>query len=128
MPKIHYAFDLSGVYHEISHDFPIASATELDRGVAVQLSSNLVVAATLGTHVPLGITAQASEVGDTTVRVFCSPTAVFRAKPADVGVDLTTDDVGDIVDGIRIFKIDTIRNEIWFLLNTHTLAPIRAVV
>jgi hypothetical protein len=106
--KFTYAYDLSGATVPMIRSFPIAAATAIEFGEMVKLAGGFVVA--VGDQDQddpyLGIAAEShdgsTETG-TTIRVYCSPTAVFKCKPnvvstADSGSDTTWVD-GELVAG-----------------------------
>jgi hypothetical protein len=84
--KLTYAYDLSGATVPMIRSFPIAAATAIELGEMVKLSGGFVVAVgDQDSDDPyLGIAAEphdgSTEVG-TKIRVYCSPTAVFKCKP-----------------------------------------------
>ena len=90
-----YAYDLSGCTFPVIKEFPIATGTAIELGEVVKLSAGFVVA--VGDQDQddpyLGIAAEAHD-GATTgrqtglvIKVYCSPTAVFKVKPASVVAD-----------------------------------------
>jgi hypothetical protein len=106
--KLTYAYDLSGATVPMIRSFPIAAATAIEFGEMVKLAGGFVVA--VGDQDQddpyLGIAAEShngsTETG-TTIRVYCSPTAVFKCKPnvvstADSGNGTTWVD-GELVAG-----------------------------
>jgi hypothetical protein len=83
-----YAYDLSGCAYPVIKEFDCADATALSKGEAVLLpvaasgTTGIVTAGgTTYTTGYLGVTAEAKAANDGKVRikVYCSPTAVFRA-------------------------------------------------
>ena len=83
-----YAYDLSGCAYPVIKEFDCADATALSKGEAVLLpvaasgTTGIVTAGgTTYTAGYLGVTAEAKVANDgkTRIRVYCSPTAVFRA-------------------------------------------------
>lgn len=81
-----YAYDLSGCAYPVIKEFPIATSTNVSRGEVVGLTAGLVVEVDSDQDDPiLGIAAEnhdGSTAGQTglTIKVYCSPTAVFRYK------------------------------------------------
>lgn len=88
---IKYKYDLSGNDAEVIIEFPIAAATNVGIGRAVKLTAGLVVTAVADeTAAILGVTAevhtgsadlQNPRNNGKTIKVSCSPTAVFGSKP-----------------------------------------------
>jgi hypothetical protein len=106
--KFTYAYDLSGATVPMIRSFPIAAATAIEFGEMVKLAGGFVVAVGDADQDDpyLGIAAEShdgsTETG-TTIRVYCSPTAVFKCKPnvvstADSGNGTTWVD-GELVAG-----------------------------
>ena len=114
--KIQYAFDLSGAQTPLILPFPIAYNTNVEYGEIVKLSGGFVTNATASTPDDddpyLGIAAESHDGSSdgqtgTTIKVYCSPGAVFRCKPnivstADSGNGTTWVDaeVGAVADDI----------------------------
>jgi hypothetical protein len=108
--KLTYAYDLSGATVPMIRSFPIAAATAIELGEMVKLSGGFVVAiGDADQDDPyLGIAAEAHDGASEgqkglTIRVYCSPTAVFKCKPnvvstADSGNGTTWVD-GELVAG-----------------------------
>lgn len=101
--RISYAYDLSGIDYAVEREFDIAAATVIERGevVRLNLATGLIVAVgDVDQDDPyLGVASEAhTGVADTLnprsngtkIRVWCSPTAVFKCKPGIV----TTADSG----------------------------------
>lgn len=105
-----YSHDLSGTDRPAIKEFPIASATVIERGEKVMLSGGKIVASDEDSAA-IGISADPHDGSSdgqkgTTIRVYCSPTAVIECIPAcsieaDSGsttnsfVDATLDDHAD---------------------------------
>jgi hypothetical protein len=108
--KLRYAYDLGGSTVPMIRSFPIATGTAIEEGEMVKLAGGFVVAVgDVDQDDPyLGIAAEAHDgatVGQTgiEIRVYCSPTAVFKCKPnvvstADSGNGTTWVD-GELVAG-----------------------------
>jgi hypothetical protein len=108
--KLRYAYDLGGSTVPMIRSFPIATGTVIEEGEMVKIAGGFVVAiGDADQDDPyLGIAAEAHDgatVGQTglTIRVYCSPTAVFKCKPnvvstADSGNGTTWVD-GELVAG-----------------------------
>lgn len=82
-----YAYDLSGCTYPVIKEFPIATNTAIEQGEIVKLSAGFVVAiGDADQDDPyLGVAAEAhdgSTAGQTgtAIKVYCSPTAVFKVK------------------------------------------------
>lgn len=83
------AYDLSGVQYPIMQEFDIAGNTAIKMGEAVKLVADFVVSIgeTTQTAAYLGVAAEshdgvtAGRQSGGKIRVWCSPTAVFRCKP-----------------------------------------------
>jgi len=93
-----YAYDLSGCAYPVIKEFDCADATALSKGEAVLLpvaasgTTGIVTAGgTTYTTGYLGVTVEAKVASDGKVRikVYCSPTAVFRAVPIETTVSAT---------------------------------------
>lgn len=88
---ISYKYDLSGIDKPLVMEFPIATGTAILVGSEVKMASGLIVLATLTeTGATIGVAAEPhTGVADTlnpranglVIKVYCSPTAVFGAKP-----------------------------------------------
>jgi hypothetical protein len=96
--KLTYAYDLSGATVPMIRSFPIAAATAIELGEMVKLSGGFIVAVgDQDSDDPyLGIAAEphdGASDGQTglKIRVYCSPTAVYKCKPGTV----STADSGD---------------------------------
>jgi hypothetical protein len=96
--KLTYAYDLSGATVPMIRSFPIATATAIELGEMVKLSGGFIVAVgDQDSDDPyLGIAAEphdGASDGQTglKIRVYCSPTAVYKCKPGTV----STADSGD---------------------------------
>lgn len=81
-----YAYDLSGCTYPVIKEFPIAATTNISRGEVVGLTAGLVVEVDQDQDDPiLGVAAEdhdgttAGQTG-TKIKVYCSPSAVFRYK------------------------------------------------
>jgi hypothetical protein len=108
--KFTYAYDLSGSTVPMIRSFPIAAATAIEEGELVKLSGGFIAAVgdTDQDDPYLGIAAEPHDGSSdgqkgTTIRVYCSPTAVFKCKPnvvstADSGNGTTWVD-GELVAG-----------------------------
>jgi hypothetical protein len=108
--KISFAYDLSG-YADIVKEFPIAATTAIEKGEVVKIVAGKVVAIgdTDQDDPYLGVAAEPHD-GSTdgrqsgiVIKVYCSPTAVFKCKPgivstADSGSKTTWVD-GELVAG-----------------------------
>lgn len=90
-----YAYDLSGCTYPVIKEFDCADGTALSKGEAVLLpvaasgTTGIVTAGgTTYTAGYLGVTAEAKVASDgkTRIRVYCSPTAVFRADAIETTV------------------------------------------
>jgi len=81
-----YAYDLSGCTYPVIKEFPIATDTNVSMGEVVALSAGLVVEVDADNDDPvLGVSAEnhdGSSTGQTgtKIKIYCSPTAVFRLK------------------------------------------------
>lgn len=93
-----YAYDLSGTAFPVIKEFDIADATAVSKGEAVLLpvaASGTIGVVTAGgttyTTGYLGVTAEskAANDGKTRIKVYCSPTAVFKADPIVTTVTAT---------------------------------------
>lgn len=94
--KISYAYDLAGIDYAVIREFDIATDTAIELGEVVVLSEGKVIAVAAPEDLDdpvLGVAAEAhTGVADTLnprsdglrIKVFCSPTAVFKCKPAVV--------------------------------------------
>jgi hypothetical protein len=96
--KLTYAYDLSGATVPMIRSFPIAANTAIELGEMVKLSGGFIVAVgDQDSDDPyLGIAAEphdGASDGQTglKIRVYCSPTAVYKCKPGTV----STADSGD---------------------------------
>lgn len=81
-----YSFDLSGTDRPTIVSFPIASATVIERGEKVMLSGGKIVASDEDSAA-IGIAADPHDGSSdgqtgTSIRVYCSPTAVIECRPA----------------------------------------------
>lgn len=107
--KISYAYDLSGGEIPVIREFDIATATAIEKGevVKLDLATGLVVAVgdTDQDDPYLGVAAEEhTGVANTLnprsnglkIKVFCSPTAVFKCKPAIV----STADSGTVTNWV----------------------------
>lgn len=84
--NIQYAYDLSGSAYPVIKEFDIASNTAIEMGEAVVLTAGFVTAIgdTDQDDPYLGVAAEDHDgVNNTSTRikVYCSPTAVFKCKP-----------------------------------------------
>lgn len=81
-----YAYDLSGCAYPVIKEFPIATSTNVSKGEVVALTAGLVVEVDADQDDPLlGVAAEnhdGSSAGQTgtMIKVYCSPTAVFKTK------------------------------------------------
>lgn len=90
-----YAYDLSGCTFPVIKEFPIAAATAIEKGEIVKLSAGFVVAiGDADQDDPyLGVSCEAHDgstsgrQSGTVIKVYCSPTAVFKVKPPSVVAD-----------------------------------------
>lgn len=114
MANFEYAYDLSGCTYPVIREFDIASNTVIEKGEVVKLVAGFVVAVgdTDQDDPYLGVATEEHDgVADTMnprangtrIKVYCSPTAVFKCKPnvistADSGNTTTWVD-GEIVAG-----------------------------
>lgn len=114
--KISYAYDLSGIDYAVEREFDIASSTVIEKGevVRMNLATGYVVAVgdTDQDDPYLGVAAEAHtgvadtmnpRLNGTRIKVWCSPTAVFKCKPgivstADSGTSTNWVD-GELVAG-----------------------------
>ncbi|MHB8916540.1 MAG: hypothetical protein ACYC4H_00820 [Desulfocucumaceae bacterium] len=92
-----YAYDPGSVF-PIIQEFDIADATAVSKGEAVRFDAAgatstgvVVTGGTTYTTAYLGVTAEAKAASDgkTRIKVYCSPTAVFRADPIVTTVTAT---------------------------------------
>lgn len=93
-----YAYDLSGCAYPVIKEFDCADGTALSKGEAVLLpvaaSGTTGIVTAGGTTYDkgyLGVTAEAKTASDgkTRIKVYCSPTAVFKADPIETTVTAT---------------------------------------
>jgi hypothetical protein len=129
--KLRYAYDLGGTTVPMIRSFPIATGTVIEEGEMVKLVEGKVVAiGDVDQDDPyLGIAAEAHDgasAGQTglTIRVYSSPTAVFKCKPdivstADSGNGTTWVD-GELVAGAGF--ADDILNGGWLKLSAKAVA------
>jgi hypothetical protein len=108
--KISFAYDLSG-YADIIKEFPIATGTAIEKGEVVKLVAGKVVAIGdadqddpyLGVAAEPHDGATAGRQVGLKIKVYCSPTAVFKCKPATVSTadsgSATTFVDGELVAG-----------------------------
>jgi hypothetical protein len=88
-----YAYDLSGCAYPVIKEFPIATSTNVSAGEMVGLSAGLVVELDADQDDPiLGVAAEnhdGSSTGQTgtTIKVYCSPSAVFKTKAPSAVAD-----------------------------------------
>lgn len=89
-----YAFDLSGCTFPVIKEFPIATDTNVSLGEVVALSAGKVAEVDSDQDDPiLGIAAEnhdgstAGRQKGLVIKVYCSPTAVFKVKAPDVVAD-----------------------------------------
>lgn len=114
--KISYAYDISGSNTPMIKEFDIATGTVIEAGeVVVMTSGRVVSASTGGTSAILGVAAEphdgatAPRQNGTKILVYCSPTAVFKCRPAqtveNTGVSATTfTDSACTTSTVDIFK------------------------
>jgi hypothetical protein len=94
--KISYAYDLSGIDYPVIREFDIATGTVIELGEVVQIASGKVIAVADPADLDDPVLGVAMEehtgAADTLnprsnglrIKVACSPTAVFKCKPAVV--------------------------------------------
>ena len=79
-----YAYDLSGCTYPVIKEFDIADATAVSKGELVRFTDGYIVTGGTDYTTPyLGATAEAKTANDGKVRikVYCSPSAVFKTAP-----------------------------------------------
>lgn len=79
-----YAYDLIAAGRPVMKDFDVADATAIIKGELVRFTDGYVVAGgTDYTTAYLGVAAESKTANDgkTRIRVYCSPTAVFKVDP-----------------------------------------------
>lgn len=114
--KISYAYDLTGAAVPVIMEFPIAADTVIEKGEVVKLSGGFVVAVgdTDQDDPYLGIAAEAHDGSTdprqtgTKIKVYCSPTAVFKCKPNTV----STADSGNTTTWVDA-EVGTVGNDIY---------------
>jgi hypothetical protein len=128
--KITYAYDLSGSTVPMIRSFPIVTNTVIEFGEIVKLSGGVIVAATAATPDDddpyVGVAAEPHDGASdgqtgTTIRVYCSPSAVFKCKPGIV----STADSGNgttWVDGELAAIADDTYNGGWLKLSEKAAA------
>lgn len=87
--KFEYAYDLSGCTYPVIREFNIATNTVIEKGEVVKLVEGFVVAVGdtdqddpyLGVSVEEHDGTTAGRESGTRIKVYCSPTAVFKCKP-----------------------------------------------
>lgn len=91
---IEYAFDLSGCTYPVIKEFPIAAITNVSIGEVVGLVAGLVVEVDSDQDDPvLGVAAEnhdgstAGRQSGKVIKVYCSPSAVFKVKAPTVVAD-----------------------------------------
>jgi len=89
-----YAFDLSGCTFPVIKEFPIAASTAVSLGEVVALSAGKVAEVDADQDDPvLGVAAEnhdgatSGRQSGTAIKVYCSPTAVFKVKAPEVVAD-----------------------------------------
>lgn len=126
MAQFKYAYDLSGCSYAVTKEFPIAAATAIKKGAVVTLSAGKIVAGGTTPTTLLGIAAEAHDgatagrQSGTVIKVYCSPTAVYKvlAPSITASSDGTTTtfistDLGTIAnDGLNggYIKFKTVTN------------------
>ncbi len=93
--KISYAYDLAGIDYPVIREFDIAAATAIELGEVVKLdlaTGYVVAVGDVDQDDPyLGVAAEAHtgaadtlnpRSNGTKIKVYCSPTAIFKCKPA----------------------------------------------
>lgn len=107
MANFEYAYDITGGTFPVIQEFDIATTTAIKMGEAVKLSGGFVVSIgeTTQTSPYLGVAAEAHD-GVTTgrqsggkIKVYCSPTAVFKCVPNAV-TTATGGDANTWVDSV----------------------------
>ncbi|MCK9602111.1 MAG: hypothetical protein M0R06_23905 [Sphaerochaeta sp.] len=87
-----YAYDLSGCSYPVIKEFDIADATGIYKGELVRFTSGYIVTGGTDYTTPyLGVAAEAKTASDgkTRIKVYCSPSAVFKADPIETTVTAT---------------------------------------